>query len=259
MKLISWNVNGIRACHKKGLLSFIKETDADIYCFQETKITEVDLKDFINQHKQELAPYKTFYNCATKRKGYSGVLTLSKTDPKNFVTNINVADIDYEGRVVMTEYSDFILVNAYFPHSDRSLSRLDYKLYFNEKFLNFLFEELPSEKKIILTGDFNVAHNEIDLARPKQNVGNSGFTDEERAWFDGLIRLGYIDSFRSLHPDAEKYTWWSYRNGARDRNVGWRIDYFLISTGLAKNLRSAEVWDNVLGSDHCPIFLEVEI
>lgn len=257
MKLISWNVNGLRACSKKGLLSFIKDQDADMYCFQEIKITDVDLIDFIESHDDVFAPYEITYNCATKRKGYSGVLTLSKLRSTNSTTSIDIQDIDIEGRVVLNEFENIVLVNSYFPHSDRSLSRLDYKLYFNEKFLNFIFEHISKDKKIILTGDFNVAHEEIDLARPKQNIGNPGFTDEERYWFGGLLKLGYIDTFREINPNSEKYTWWSYRSDARARNIGWRIDYFLVSQNLGKNIKSAEILDSVQGSDHCPILLEI--
>lgn len=257
MKFISWNVNGIRACAKKGLFEFIKSQDADFYCFQETKITAEDLEKFLEDNAKVFADYDVHYNCATKRKGYSGVLILAKKSPLKSTCLIDIHDIDYEGRIVATEYENFILVNTYFPHSDRDMTRIDYKMYFNENYLEFVHLNLPQDKPKVLTGDFNVAHNDIDLARPKQNVNNPGFTQIERTWFDSFLKLGYVDTFRQLHPQKEQYTWWSYLGKSRERNVGWRIDYFVVSADLVSKINSAEILDQVTGSDHCPVLLEL--
>lgn len=256
MKLISWNVNGLRACIKKGFWEVFSEWDADFVCLQETKIAKEDLEPLLTGHEKELDGYKVFYNCATKRKGYSGVLIFAKKTPAKEIIGIDVEDIDNEGRVLTLEYPDFYLVNAYFPHSDRELTRLKYKLYFNERFLDFVFA-LRKTKPKILTGDFNVAHEEIDIARPKQNKGNPGFTDIERTWFNSLLKLKFVDTFRELYPEVEKYTWWSYMHQARKKNIGWRIDYFLVSNQMLRKITSAGILNDVFGSDHCPITLEI--
>lgn len=256
MKLISWNVNGIRAVSKKGFFDFLESTDADFICLQEIKITEKDLIEFVFENHEVFSKYYIYHHCAEKRKGYSGVLILAKKLSKLSNVKIGIRDIDIEGRLVSLEYNDFYLINAYFPHSDRSLSRIPYKNEFNKSF--DVYVSSLKDKPKILTGDFNVAHNEIDLARPKQNVGNPGFTDVEREWFDKFLDKGYVDTFRYKNPELEKYSWWSYRSNARERNVGWRIDYFLVSSSLQNNILFADINNEITGSDHCPIVLDLD-
>lgn len=244
MKLISWNIAGINACSRKGLLQFIQQQNADFYCFQEVKSSP----DCLNWLK-----YKVYWHPAEK-KGYSGVVTLSKTTPLRVIKGIGNKTIDKEGRVLTLEFKDFFLINAYFPHAHRKLLRLDFKLTFNQLFHEFC---QTLNKPIIIAADFNVAHKEIDLKNPKQNKNNAGFTPKERAWFDQFLVSGYIDTFREFTTIGDHYTWWTYRNNARQRNIGWRIDYFLISNTLRNQLKSSTIFNETLGSDHCPIAVEL--
>jgi exodeoxyribonuclease III len=251
MKLVSWNVNGIRACSGKGFLEFFKEADADLFCIQETKLQE-------GQINLVLDGYYQFWNYAEK-KGYSGTAVFSKKEPISVKNGIGSAEYDCEGRAITLEFEQFYLVNVYTPNSQRDLARLGYRLSWEDKLREYLLE-LDREKPVILCGDLNVAHNEIDLKNPKPNRGNSGFTDEERSKMTELLSNGFVDSFRHLYPEAEGvYTWWSYMNKVRDRNIGWRIDYFIISERLAPEIIDAGVECFVMGSDHCPVTLDLNI
>lgn len=250
MKIISWNVNGINACANKGLLDFMNKEDAEIYCFQEVKATKAKLPKLF-------AKFNEFHSHAEK-KGYSGVSVFSKARPLSFKEGIGDAAFDREGRVITLEFDDFFLINAYFPHSHRELIRLDFKLRFNERFSAFC-KNLEKTKPVIIASDFNVAHEEIDLRNPKSNQKNAGFTIQERTWFKEFLRDGFIDTFRNFVKDGGHYTWWPYRNNARERNIGWRIDYFVVSNSLKDKIISSKILKNVLGSDHCPIFLEIKI
>lgn len=255
MKIISWNVAGIKSCIKKDCLDFIKKENADIYCLQEVKSKDVPF----------IEGYKTF-NFPAKRKGYSGVLVYSKYKPlsvrygmgrKDFDDKSRVTIFDDEGRVIVLEFKSFYLVAVYFPHSRRNLSRLNFKLRFDKQFEEFC-KNLSRKKPLIIAGDFNVAHKEIDLANPKQNMKNAGFTPEERAWFDEFLKQGFVDAFREFVKEGSHYTWWSYRNNCRQRNIGWRIDYFVVSEALKDKLKSSKILKDVMGSDHCPILLELK-
>lgn len=245
MKLISWNVAGIRACINKGCLDFIKKENADVYCLQEVKSSDVPFID----------GYETF-NFPAKKKGYSGVLVYSRNKPISVNYGIGNKDFDDEGRVIVLEFEHFYFVAVYFPHSGRDLSRLHFKLRFNKTFEEFC-KKLGKNKPLVIAGDFNVAHTELDLANPKQNVKNAGFTPEERMWFDSFLKSGYIDTFRLFVSEPGNYTWWTYRNNCRQRNIGWRVDYFVASESLKKKLRDAWILKDVMGSDHCPIGLEM--
>lgn len=251
MKIISWNVAGIRSCFKKGLINFMKKEDADIYCFQEVKCQS-------NQIPKELKmkDYEAFHSFAEK-KGYSGVSIYTKIKPINVIYGIGNNPFDSEGRVLILEFRNFFLLNVYFPHSNRVLKRLDFKLKFNNHFLEFC-KKLEKIKPLIIASDFNVAHKEIDLKNPKQNEKNAGFTKEERGWFDSFLNKDFIDTFREFNKEGGNYTWWTYRNNARQRNIGWRIDYFLISKKLREILKKSEILKDVFGSDHAPILLEIE-
>ena len=248
MKLISWNVNGVRAALKKGFLDFLAAQDADIVCVQETKAhpDDVDAK---------WPGYTAHWNWAEK-KGYSGVLTLSKNAPLSVTRGIGAAEHDSEGRVLTSEFAEFFLVNVYVPNSQRELMRLDYRQQWDRDFLAYL-RGLEKRKPVLLCGDLNVAHTEIDLARPKDNTKNHGFTPEERAGFDAMVAAGFVDTFREFEKAGGQYTWWSQMNKARSRNIGWRIDYFLCSEVLRKKLKSATIYKDVIGSDHCPVGLEL--
>lgn len=251
MKLVSWNVNGIRACSGKGFLDYFKEADADLFCIQETKLQE-------GQINLELEGYHQFWNYAEK-KGYSGTAIFTKQNPLTVRNGIGSAEYDCEGRAITLEFEKFYLVNVYTPNSQRDLARLGYRLAWEDKLREYLLE-LDGIKPVILCGDLNVAHNEIDLKNPKPNRGNSGFTDEERGKMTELLSDGFVDSFRHLYPEAEGvYTWWSYMNKVRERNIGWRIDYFIISERLAPEIKEAGVECFVMGSDHCPVTLELNI
>ncbi|OBZ14441.1 exodeoxyribonuclease III [Bacillus sp. FJAT-27264] len=250
MKLVSWNVNGLRACVTKGFNDFFKEMDADIFCIQETKLQAGQIS--LEQHEE----YHQYWNYAQK-KGYSGTAVFSKVEPLSVRYGLE-SDEEAEGRILTLEYEGFYLVNVYTPNAKRDLARLDYRLEWEDRFRNYL-QGLDAIKPVIVCGDLNVAHENIDLKNAKSNRGNSGFTDEERGKMTELLNAGFIDTFRTFYPELEgAYTWWSYMPKVRERNVGWRIDYFLASARLAPQLVSAGIECHVLGSDHCPITLVVE-
>jgi len=250
MKLISWNVNGLRACVKKGFLDYFHSVDADIFCIQETKLQE-------GQIHLELPGYWQYWNYAVK-KGYSGTAVFTKVEPLSVRFGIGEENSETEGRILTLEFADFFLVNIYTPNSQRDLARLGYRIEWEDRILHYL-QELNKRKPVILCGDLNVAHQEIDLRNAKSNVGNSGFTDEERAKMTALLNAGFIDSYRYFYPDQEgAYTWWSYMNKVRERNIGWRIDYFIVSKSLEGRLKAADIHSHIMGSDHCPIVLELD-
>ena len=250
MKLVSWNVNGIRACVKKGFLDYFNSVDADIFSIQETKCQE-------NQISLELDGYYQYWNYA-ERKGYSGTAIFTKKKPLSVSYGIEMEEPDTEGRVITLEFDDFYVVNCYTPNSKRDLTRLGYRLNWEDAMKEHLIK-LNAHKPVIFCGDLNVAHNEIDLKNPKPNMGNSGFTEEERQKFSSLLDAGFIDSFRYFYPEqTDAYTWWSYMSKVRERNIGWRIDYFVVSERLVPILKEATIHHEVLGSDHCPILLETK-
>lgn len=254
MKFISWNVNGVRASVQKGLIEIIRDFDADFFCMQETKAQD----DQVQEALSDLSEYHLFSNSAEK-KGYSGVAILCKEKPLNVLKGIQQPEHDTEGRVITLEYDTFFLVNVYVPNSGNGLKRLDYRAEWDAAFYTFL-EKLQQSKPIIVTGDFNVAHTEMDLARPKENYNKtSGFTQTEIDGMNQFHTLGLTDTFRNEHPDTKAYTFWSLRFGARAKNVGWRIDYFLISETLTPNIITADIHTKIMGSDHCPIELQMEI
>ncbi|SEM13477.1 exodeoxyribonuclease-3 [Mesobacillus persicus] len=249
MKLISWNVNGLRACCNKGFLDYFKEVDADIFCVQETKLQE-------GQISLNLEGYRDYWHYAVK-KGYSGTAVFTKIEPISVQYGIGMEEYDSEGRAITLEFNDFYLVNVYTPNSQRDLARLSFRLTWEDRLQEYLLG-LDKVKPVVLCGDLNVAHQEIDLKNHKSNKGNSGFTVEERGKMTDLLASGFIDSFRHMHPDQEgAYTWWSYMNKVRERNIGWRIDYFIVSEKLAPAISKAAIDSEVLGSDHCPILLEM--
>ena len=249
MKLISWNVNGLRACVGKGFLDFMKEADADVFCIQESKLQA-------GQIELPLEGYHQYWNYAEK-KGYSGTALFTKTEPLSVAYGIGVEEHDHEGRVITAEYEDFYVVTCYTPNSQDGLTRLDYRMSWEDAFLSYL-KGLEQKKPVIFCGDLNVAHKEIDLKNPKSNRNNAGFTDQERDRFTKLLEAGFIDTFRYFYPDQEGiYSWWSYRFKAREKNAGWRIDYFCVSECLKDRLKSAAIHTEVYGSDHCPVELVV--
>ncbi len=249
MKLISWNVNGIRACMQKGFEDFFKEADADIFCLQETKLQE-------GQIDLEMPGYHQYWNYAQK-KGYSGTAVFTKTEPLSVSFGIGMEEHDQEGRVITCEFADFYFVTVYTPNSQNELKRLDYRMQWEDDFRAYL-KRLEETKPVIVTGDMNVAHQEIDLKNPKTNHKNAGFTDEERQKFTQLLDAGFIDTYRYFYPDKEGvYSWWSYRFHAREKNAGWRIDYFLVSASLKDRLVGASIRTDIYGSDHCPVVLEI--
>lgn len=251
MKLISWNVNGIRACVQKGFLDFFNEIDADIFCIQESKLQE-------GQIDLETAGYKQYWNYADK-KGYSGTAVFSKKEPISVTRGIGIEEHDKEGRVITLEFEDFYMVTVYTPNSQNELARLDYRMKWEENFKEYL-KKLEVNKPVIVCGDLNVAHKEIDLKNPKTNRKNAGFTDEEREKFSKLLESGFIDTYRFFYPDKKDvYSWWSYRFSARAKNAGWRIDYFLVSESLKVKLADAKIYTEVMGSDHCPVELEIKL
>ena len=251
MKLISWNVNGLRACVGKGFLEYFNEQQADIFCLQETKLQE-------GQIELELNGYHQYWNYAEK-KGYSGTAIFTKKEPISVQYGIGVEKHDNEGRVITLEFEKFYMVTVYTPNSQEKLARLDYRMEWEEEFRNYLLE-LDKLKPVIVCGDLNVAHNEIDLKNPKSNRRNAGFSDEEREKMSKLLDSGFVDSFRYFYPNkTDIYSWWSYRFSARAKNAGWRIDYFLVSEKLKENMRDAEVHTEILGSDHCPVVLNIEL
>lgn len=251
MKMISWNVNGLRACVKKGFLEYFNVIDADIFALQEIKLQE-------GQIDLELEGYYDYWNYAEK-KGYSGTAVFTKQKPISFSKGLGIEEHDKEGRVITLEFEKFYFVNVYTPNSKRALERLDYRARWQDDFTNYL-NELDEKKPVILCGDLNVAHNEIDLKNPSSNRKNAGFTDTERTKMTELLNHEYIDTFRYFYPDKEEaYSWWSYMRKARERNSGWRIDYFVTSERLKKNLIDAKIHSEVMGSDHCPVELEISL
>ena len=251
MKFISWNVNGLRACMQKGFLDFFKEADADIFCLQETKLQA-------GQLELSLPGYHQYWNYAQK-KGYSGTAIFTKKEPLSVSCGIGIEEHDQEGRVITLEFDDFYFVTCYTPNSQNELARLSYRMEWEDAFLAYL-DGLKEKKPVVFCGDLNVAHQEIDLKNPKTNRRNAGFTDEEREKFTRLLTHGYIDTFRYFYPDATgMYSWWSYRFKAREKNAGWRIDYFVVSHELADRLQDAKIHTEVFGSDHCPVELTIDL
>ena len=251
MKLISWNVNGLRAALNKGFNEFFNEINADIFCVQETKLQEGQV---------QFAPegYNIYWNSAIK-KGYSGTAIFSKTKPDRVTYGINIPEHDQEGRVITLEYKDFYLVNCYTPNSQQELTRLEYRMKWENDFREYL-KQLKTNKPVILCGDLNVAHNEIDLKNPSTNRHNAGFTDEERNQMTNLLNAGFVDSFRYLYPDKKDcYSWWSYMFHAREKNAGWRIDYFIVSDNIKEKIIDSKIHSEIFGSDHCPVELDIRL
>ena len=278
MKLISWNVNGIRACLKKGFAEFFKQIDADIFCLQETKM-QVSKKEETKTKEEQISllpdkkaekeiseilnlpifkPYYDYWNSAEK-KGYSGTAIFTKQKPNSVTYGIGIPEHDKEGRVITLTFDKFYMVDIYTPNSKRELERLDYRQVWEDEIRKYLVN-LSKQKPVIMCGDLNVAHEEIDLKNPKTNRGNAGFTDEERNKMTELLNSGFTDTFRYLYPDrTDCYSWWSYMGKAREKNVGWRIDYFIVSDELKDQIKEATIYSNILGSDHCPVGLDIEI
>ena len=251
MKFISWNVNGLRAAVGKGFKDFFEETDADIFCVQETKLQEGQI-DFAPEG------YYCYWNYAEK-KGYSGVAVFTKKEPLNVTYGIGIDEHDHEGRVITLEFENFFHVTAYVPNSQAENARLDYRVRWEDDMRDYLCE-LDQIKPVVFTGDLNVAHEEIDLKNPKPNIGKAGFTYEEREKFGELLKSGFVDSFRYFYPDRTGiYSWWSYRFKAREKNAGWRIDYFIVSDRIKEKMKDAKILTDVMGSDHCPVELDIEI
>ena len=249
MKLISWNVNGIRACLNKGFSDFFKEVNADIFCLQETKCQP-------EQINLEFEGYTSYWNSA-ERKGYSGTAIFTKKQPVNVTYGIGIEEHDKEGRIITLEFENFYLVTNYTPNAKRELERLDYRMVWEDEIRKYLLE-LNKKKPVIMCGDLNVAHEEIDLKNPKTNKGNAGFTNEEREKMTELLNAGFIDSYRYLYPEKIEYSWWSYMGHAREKNVGGRIDYFIVSNDFRENIKDATIYTEILGSDHCPVGLEIK-
>lgn len=251
MKLISWNVNGIRACVQKGFVDFFNEIDADIFCIQESKMQE-------GQLELNLPGYKQYWNYA-KKKGYSGTAIFTKKEPLFVSMGLGIEEHDNEGRVITLEFDDFYMITVYTPNSQNELARLDYRMEWEEAFKEYLLK-LDEKKPVVVCGDMNVAHKEIDLKNPKTNRKNAGFTDEERGKFTKLLEAGFTDTFRYFYPEqTDIYSWWSYRFSARTKNAGWRIDYFLTSKSIDDKLVDAKIHTEIMGSDHCPVELDVEL
>jgi exodeoxyribonuclease-3 len=254
MKIVSWNVNGLRSLTKNDYWqTFLKEAKPDIFCLQETKANPEQLPDEL----REVAGFSSFFSSCQIRKGYSGVALYSKIEPLSVIYGMGIKEFDQEGRLVGAEYEDFWLLNVYFPNGGRGPERLDYKMRFYDAFLAFA-EKLRKQKPVIFCGDVNVAHEEIDLARPKENEETTGFLPQERAWADEVINSGYVDSFRHFHPSVTgSYTYWDTITRARDRNVGWRIDYFFVAQEFINRIKKAEIYNEIYGSDHCPISITI--
>ena len=252
MKLISWNVNGVRAVVKKGFLDWLDQEQPDILCLQETKAHIDQLAaEILTDHG-----YHTFWHSG-ERRGYSGVATFCKEEPLYVQEGLGIERYDAEGRVLLTEHENFLLYNIYFPNGQKDDERLQYKLDFYDELLPIINEQVESGNNVVVTGDWNTAHHPIDLARPKQNVNTSGFMPIEREKLDMYVENGWIDTFRLFHQEGERYSWWTYRFGARERNVGWRIDYFFVNEGFLDNVVDADIHDDIMGSDHCPVSLEL--
>ena len=255
MKLVSWNVNGLRAVITKGFEEIFKEINADIFCIQETKMQEEQIDDKIKEIFKE---YNCYWNSAEK-KGYSGTAVFSKVKPTNVTYGIGIEEHDKEGRVITLEFEKFYLVNCYTPNSKRELERLDYRMIWEDEFRKYLLK-LNETKPVVMCGDLNVAHEEIDLKNPKTNRRNAGFTDEERNKMTELLNSGFTDTFRYLYPDKTgMYSWWSYMFKAREKNAGWRIDYFIVSKSVEERIKESYIFSDVMGSDHCPVGLDLEM
>jgi len=251
MKLVSWNVNGLRACMQKGFMEQFKKLDADFFCLQETKLQE-------GQIALELPGYEQYW-CYAEKKGYSGTAVFTKHTPISVAYGLGTAELDTEGRLVTLEYPDYYLVTCYTPNAQRELARIDHRMRWDEAFRDYI-SELDKKKGVIICGDLNVAHKEIDLKNPSSNRGSAGFSDQERDSFTKTLALGFTDTFRYLNPDATgAYTWWSYMFKARQNNAGWRIDYFLVSDRLQDRIKTAPIYSDILGSDHCPVGLELDM
>ncbi len=256
MKILSWNVNGIRAVMKRGLADFLKKSRPDILCLQEIKISDSAREE----EEFDFPDYVEFWNPA-ERPGYSGTAVLVKSGKlkvKSCQAGLGIKEFDQEGRVQTLDLGQYYLVNVYFPNANHELSRLNYKIRFNNALLRYL-KKLEKQKSVIAVGDFNVAHEEIDLARPKNNVGGAGFTGEERAWFTKFLQAGHVDAFRHFYPERREYSWWTYRFNARAKNIGWRIDYVCVSAKIIKNVKKAFILNKITGSDHCPVGIEINI
>ena len=254
IEILSWNVNGIRAVERKSALNWFYERKPDILCIQETKAHAEQLSPAL----RNIEDYNVYFSSA-ERKGYSGVAIYSKLEPQNISTGINIEKFDKEGRILIADYNSFVLFNIYFPNGKQSKERLQYKMNFYETFLNHVNKLKSEGRKIVICGDVNTAHQEIDLTHPKQNEKTSGFLPQERAWIDKLINHGFVDTFRMFNNEPGHYTWWDARTRARERNVGWRIDYFFISENLTGNVQSAFILPNIMGSDHCPLGITISI
>lgn len=251
MKCVSWNVNGIRACLQKGFLEYFNEVDADIFCLQETKCQD-------GQVSLDLPGYYQYWNYADK-KGYSGTAIFTKKEPLKVTYGMGIAEHDTEGRVITLEFEEFFMITVYTPNAKSELARIDYRMAWEDVFRGYL-KGLETSKPVIVCGDLNVAYQEIDLKNPKTNRGNAGFSDEERGKFGELVEAGFIDTFRHFYPNLEgAYSWWSYRFKAREKNAGWRIDYFLVSETLKEKLVDSQIHKDILGSDHCPVMLEINL
>lgn len=249
LRFVSWNVNGIRAVEKKGFIEMLPEFDADVISLQETKAQPEQLSESL----KNINGYTSYWHSA-ERKGYSGVAFYTRIEPEAVHYGLGISEFDSEGRVLTLEFDSYYLINIYFPNSGDKLKRLDYKLRFNNALLGYA-SQLQQKKSVILCGDFNVAHKEIDLKNPKSNVKNAGFTPEERAWMDSFVAAGFVDTFRMLNQEPDQYTWWSYRFNARAKNVGWRIDYFCVSEEARTRVQDAAILKDIMGSDHCPVEL----
>ena len=255
MKLISWNVNGLRAAVNKGFADFFEKENADIFCIQETKMQEDQLDENIRKIFKE---YNSYWNSAEK-KGYSGTAIFTKNKPMNVTYGIGIEEHDKEGRVITLEFENFFMVNCYTPNAKRELERLDYRMTWEDEFRKYLLK-LNESKPVVMCGDLNVAHEEIDLKNPKTNRRNAGFTDEERGKMTELLNAGFTDTFRYLYPDKpDMYTWWSYMFKAREKNVGWRIDYFIVSKSIENKIKEAYIYSEIMGSDHCPVGIDLDI
>ncbi len=251
MKFVSWNVNGLRAIYKKGFMDIIKQFNADIFSIQETKMQE-------GQIELDLPQYEQYFNYAD-RKGYSGTAVFTKIKPLNVTYGIGIDEHDHEGRVITLEFDNYYYVTCYTPNSGRELARLEYRMKWEDDFKQYL-KSLDKKKPVVVCGDLNVAHNEIDLKNPKTNRKNAGFTDEERSKMTNLLSDGFTDSYRILYPDKENvYTWWSYMGNAREKNVGWRIDYYLTSNSITDKIKETYIYNEIMGSDHCPVGLDIDL
>ena len=253
MKILCWNVNGIRAVHKKGFTEWVKEVNPDILCLNETKASPEQLPDEL----RNIPGYHSYFSSSIVKKGYSGVAIYTKEKPINVLYGYGDARFDDEGRIIIAEYKDFTLINNYYPNGKASPERLQYKMDFYDAFLNYANELKAAGKNVVVCGDFNTAHKEIDLARPKENSKVSGFLPIEREWLDKLVDNGYVDTFRLFNQEGNNYSWWDMVTRARDRNVGWRIDYFFVSEGFRSSVKNGFIMPDVMGSDHCPVGIEI--